>query len=393
MIPSKITQLVEENQYLEAKLASVKDELYLLQLPVPEPKAIGKSLQICGKSHHKGHRNDSRHACEYIECVGYHYCGVKKLHPEHTQKLNNLKKESKDLEKKISRGKESVKALSDFESKSETFFFSEMTPRLKKIDTLRYNNKATLFKDLRILKTAFNSKVPNRREDDETFLKNTLDTEYAKIGQTSGKFMLEDALSDISPVKQNHNQSMKYKTKRRTSDDFDTSSELSSSFYSSELSSLSSDERHKRKRKRSHKKQSRRSRSHRRKHRKINTKADIYIKPSHSSCNKYSNDQVSEDQAHIEFDRPVQSFSTTQLQSVNAPSAGAVRVTSVTITPPKLPNPARLDNNVNDTKDSDEGNLEPKEEELRNRDRSGGDAPMNFIDTLLFAATLQDKKL
>ena len=180
MIPSKITQLVEENQYLEAKLASVKDELYLLQLPVPEPKAIGKSLQICGKCHHKGHRNDSRHACEYIECVGYHYCGVKKPHPEHTQKLNNLKKESKDLEKKISRGKDSAKALSDFESKSETFPPPppEMTPRMKKIDTVRYNNKATLFKDLRILKTAFNSKVPNRREDDETFLKNTLDTEY-----------------------------------------------------------------------------------------------------------------------------------------------------------------------------------------------------------------------
>ena len=64
-----------------------------------------------------------------------------------------------------------------------------MTPRLKKIDTVRYNNKATLFKDLPILKTAFNSKVPNRREDDKTFLKNTLNTEYVKIGQTSGKII------------------------------------------------------------------------------------------------------------------------------------------------------------------------------------------------------------
>ena len=72
---------MEENLQLEANLASVKDKLYLLQLPVCEPKAIGKSLQICGKCHHKGHRNDARHPCEYIECVGYHYCGVKNYTP------------------------------------------------------------------------------------------------------------------------------------------------------------------------------------------------------------------------------------------------------------------------------------------------------------------------
>ena len=63
---------------------------------------------------------------------------------------------------------------------------------LEKIYTVHYNNRATLFKDLHILKTAFYSKVPNRREDDKTFLKNTLNTEYVKIGQTSGKFMLQD---------------------------------------------------------------------------------------------------------------------------------------------------------------------------------------------------------
>ena len=87
--------------------------------------------------------------------------------------------------------------------------------------------------------------------------------------------MLQDeaCLSDISPVKQNHYQIMKHKTKCRTSDDCDTISESSSSFYISDHSSLSSDERHKRKRKCSHKKQNRHSRSHshRRKHRKMNT--------------------------------------------------------------------------------------------------------------------------
>ena len=56
-------------------------------------------------------------------CVGYHCCGIKELHRKHTQKLNNLKKEVKDLEKKISRGKESLRTVSDFKSKSETFFF------------------------------------------------------------------------------------------------------------------------------------------------------------------------------------------------------------------------------------------------------------------------------
>ena len=56
--------------------------------------------------------------------------------------------------------------------------------------------------------------------------------------------MLQDeaCLSNISPVKQNHNQIMKYKKKRQTSDDCDTSSKSSSSFYRSDHSLLLSDE-------------------------------------------------------------------------------------------------------------------------------------------------------
>ena len=217
-----MTDMVEKNEKLESKVASLKDELYLLQLPVREPEPIGKGLQVCGKCHHKGHRNDARHECEYIRCIGYHYCGNKKLHPEYSQKLFGIKKQIKDLEKQIMQGKESIKTMSDFESKSEAYFFSEMMPRLKKIDTLRYNNKAALFKDLRILKTAFNSKVPDRQGDDKTFLKSVLDTEYTKIKQTSGRFMLDD---QVSPVK----------TSREISD-------ASSDSSSNESSSSSSDE-------------------------------------------------------------------------------------------------------------------------------------------------------
>ena len=158
---------------------------------------------------------------------------------------------------------------------------------------------------------------------------------------------------------------MKHKTKCQTYVDFDGSSESSSSSYSSERSSQSSDDRHKRKRKRSHKKQSRRSRGHRHrhKHRKINTKAGLDT--SYSSYQSF-NDQL-QGPAHNEIDRPVQTFSTAQLQSVNAPSAGAVRITSVSITPQKHPNSSRFDSNVNDIKDLGREQLEPEEEGLENR--------------------------
>ena len=162
----------------------MEEELRLLEQPVQELERLGRSATICGNCHHKGHRNDARHACGYISCVGFHYCGQKKIHPEHSQQVNDIKRQIKQLKKDINKGNESLKVISEFESKSETYFFQEMTPPVKVLDWNRYQNKAKLFKDLRILRTVFNGKVPPKNADDRNYLKNILECEYAKIKET-----------------------------------------------------------------------------------------------------------------------------------------------------------------------------------------------------------------
>ena len=138
----------------------MQEELCLLEQPVHELEPLGRGATVCGNCHHKGHRNDAQHTCEYVSCVGFHYCGQKKLHPEHTQKLNEIKKQANQLKKDIDKGKESIKVISEFESKSEAYFFQEMTPCLKVLDWNRYKNRANLFRDLRILRLLLIVKFP-----------------------------------------------------------------------------------------------------------------------------------------------------------------------------------------------------------------------------------------
>ena len=71
---------------------------------------------------------------------------------------------------------------------------------MKAVDTVRYQNKALLFKDLRILKSAFNSKVPEANSNDKTFLKSTLEIEKTKIAQTSREYMLDCGDNDLNDV-------------------------------------------------------------------------------------------------------------------------------------------------------------------------------------------------
>ena len=203
-------------------------------MPVTEPVQLGRGSTICGNCHHKGHRNDARHACEYVKCVGFHYCGYKKFHPEHTQLLSDIKKQIKRVEQELKKGNETLKTITDFESKSETYFFAEMTPRLKSIDTTRYQNKLTLFKDLRILKAAFNSKVPEVKPNDKAFIRSTLDREKSKIRDVTGESMLGnieidiDKLNEVSPIKHGRTGSRKralsYGLNTLDDDDTNTSS-------------------------------------------------------------------------------------------------------------------------------------------------------------------------
>jgi cell division septum initiation protein DivIVA len=55
----------------------------------------------------------------------------KKNYTQSIQKVSDIKRQIKKLEKDIGKAKESLKVISEFESKSEAYFFQEMTPRLK----------------------------------------------------------------------------------------------------------------------------------------------------------------------------------------------------------------------------------------------------------------------
>ena len=133
-----------------------------------------------------------------MKCIGFRYCGHQKLHQEHTQEISDAKRNIKRLENEIRKGDEALKTITNFESKSETYFFSEMLPRLKAVDTMRYQNKALLFKDLRILKSAFHSKVPEIKPNDKTFLKSTLENERTKIAQTSREYALDHDINEVN---------------------------------------------------------------------------------------------------------------------------------------------------------------------------------------------------
>lgn len=282
-LSAKRTQISEKNKDLEHELASLRKSLEQLETPVKEPIQLGKGVTICGNCHHRGHRNDSRHACEYVKCIGFHYCGYQKLHPEHTQKINDLKRQIKRLEEETSKGNETLQTIANFESKSETYFFSEMLPRLKAVDTLRYQNKTILFKDLRILKSAFNSKVPEVKPNDKTFLKSTLESERTKIAQTSSNYVLEDddtGIDDVnksSPIRtQCSKRALSYETNPETRRGNDTSSGSSSDWSSSD----SMNENYDRYSKHNSSHRRRRKRPHKRKHHK-QTSQDVRLVSYH----------------------------------------------------------------------------------------------------------------
>ena len=232
-ISSKRTQISEKNKDLQDELVSLQKTLELLETPVQEPVRLGKGVQICGHCHHRGHRNDARHACEYVKCIGFRHCGHQKLHPEHAQEISDAKRNIKRLENEIRKGDETLKTITNFESKSETYFFSEMLPRLKAVDTMRYQNKALLFKDLRILKSAFDSKVPEAKPNDKTFLRSTLESERNKIAQTSREYVLgcDDNISEVnktSPINtQCRKRALSYETSSETMHDSERSSSSS----------------------------------------------------------------------------------------------------------------------------------------------------------------------
>ena len=79
-----------EKANLEGDLAKLKEEFVEFTTPPVELMPLilpgcRMMASTCARCHHRGHRKDGNKngiCCEYEPCVGFHYCGIEKLHSE-----------------------------------------------------------------------------------------------------------------------------------------------------------------------------------------------------------------------------------------------------------------------------------------------------------------------
>ena len=91
--------VLQDKVELEKKHALLKAELteYTSQPAELMPLGLAGSRMMmitCTNCHHRGHRKDGNKngaVCEFEPCVGYHYCGNQKLHPEFTTKKREVR--------------------------------------------------------------------------------------------------------------------------------------------------------------------------------------------------------------------------------------------------------------------------------------------------------------
>ena len=82
--------VIQEKLELEKQFTKLKAELSefktqpveLMPLALPGNRVM---MVTCTQCHHRGHRKEGNRngaCCEFEPCVGFHYCGIEKLHPE-----------------------------------------------------------------------------------------------------------------------------------------------------------------------------------------------------------------------------------------------------------------------------------------------------------------------
>ena len=90
--------VLQDKLELEKEYALLKAELSEYSSKPVElmPLALAGSrvmMVTCTRCHHRGHRKDGNKngaVCEFEPCVGYHYCGNQKLHPEFKAKKREV---------------------------------------------------------------------------------------------------------------------------------------------------------------------------------------------------------------------------------------------------------------------------------------------------------------
>ena len=195
----------QECQELEMNIESMSIE-------IREPPTIANSKVVCGHCHHRGHRNNITKPCELKKCTEYTYCGLKEKHPEYFSKLNSLKVELKKKKATLKEIESQIKSMEEFSSSSEFSFVKNLTPRMYAANPEYKTNKAKLMRDVRILRTFLDGKIPCVTANDAEQLNILISTSKKKMGvgsdldETSGtKSTVQTKLkfdsSDVSPIK------------------------------------------------------------------------------------------------------------------------------------------------------------------------------------------------
>lgn len=160
-------QLEKERQ----ECREIEMNIESMNIEVQEPPAIGSAKIICSHCHHRGHRNQISKPCQLKKCCEYTFCGMKDKHPEYFARLNSLKHDLRKKRKDIQELESQTKAMEDFSSNNEYHFIKNLTPRLFAVDPSYKTNKAKLMRDVRLLRSALDGKIPPAQTNDPEQLK------------------------------------------------------------------------------------------------------------------------------------------------------------------------------------------------------------------------------
>ena len=188
----------QEVQELEMKIESMSIE-------IREPPNLGNSKVVCGHCHHRGHRNKITKPCELKKCTEYTYCGLKEKHPEYFSKLNSLKVELKKKKTTLKEIEWQIKSMEDFSTSTEFSFVKNLTHRMYAANPAYKTNKAKLMRDVRILRTFLNGKIPCVTANDTEQLTILISKSKKNLGVSSTKSTIQTKLefdsNDLSPIK------------------------------------------------------------------------------------------------------------------------------------------------------------------------------------------------
>ena len=190
VLKEKIEVQRQECKELQMNIESM--DLNVRELPV-----MGNSRTICGNCHHKGHRNQATNPCRLPKCAEYTYCGNKEKHPEYFQKLNAMKLELSKRTAALKELENQASSVENFSSKSEYQFIKNLTPRMYGMDASYKLNKAKLMRDVRILRTATDGRIPEVTSNDTEQLQILLNKSKKDIKARGGlEFTSEDEMNE-----------------------------------------------------------------------------------------------------------------------------------------------------------------------------------------------------